>query len=67
MKEGTYQAVQEFMKRFCSLHGSSNCTELIGYDLSDPEQFAKAREENIFALRCSGYVVSAVKILEELA
>jgi C_GCAxxG_C_C family probable redox protein len=66
MKEGTYQAVQEFVKRFRSLHGSINCTELVGYDLSDPEQIRKAREENVFAKLCVGYVMSAVKILEEL-
>jgi len=66
MKEGTYQAAQEFMKRSSSLHGSTDCTALIGYDLSDPDQLAKAREEDVFAQRCSGYVASAVKILEEL-
>lgn len=66
-KEGTYQAAQEFVKRFLSLHGSINCTELIGYDLSDPDALAGAREEGVFAQRCVGYVTSAVKILEELA
>ncbi len=66
MKEGTYQAAREFMKRFRSLHGSTECTALIGYDLSDPEQLAGAREENVFARRCGGYVATAVRILEEL-
>jgi C_GCAxxG_C_C family probable redox protein len=66
MKEATYEMAREFVKRFRSLHGSINCTELIGYDLSDSEQISKAREADIFAKLCAGYVITAVKILEEL-
>ncbi|MGD0819519.1 MAG: C-GCAxxG-C-C family protein [Desulfomonilia bacterium] len=66
MKEGTYEVVREFVDRFTRLHGSINCTELIGYDLGKPEQLAEAREKAIFAVRCVKYVQDAVKILEEL-
>jgi len=66
MKEGTYEIVGDFVERFTRLHGSINCTELVGHDLSKPEQLAKAREEAVFAVRCVKYVEDAVKILEEL-
>lgn len=65
-KESTYKFAQEFTARFIKFHGSINCTELIGYDLSDPEQMAKAREVGIFSTKCSTYVETAVRILEEL-
>jgi len=55
-----------FRSQFTRLHGSINCTELIGYDLAKPEQLAEAREKAIFAIRCVKYVEDAVKILEEL-
>jgi C_GCAxxG_C_C family probable redox protein len=65
-KENTYKMAGEFMKRFLSIHSSINCTELIGYDLSDPDQLARARERGIFGEKCNKYVETAVKILEEL-
>ena len=65
-KEGTYKMAGEFMKRFVSIYSSINCTELIGYDLSDPDQLARARGRGIFGEKCDKYVETAVKILEEL-
>jgi len=66
MKEGTYKIANEFVERFTRLHGSINCTELIGYDLGKPDQLAEAREKAIFAIRCVKYVQDAVSILEEI-
>jgi len=66
MKEHTYEVANEFVERFTSLHGSTNCTELIGYDLSNPEELAQAREKVIFAVKCVNYVKDAVRIAEEL-
>jgi C_GCAxxG_C_C family probable redox protein len=67
MKEATYKIANEFVERFTRLHGSINCTELIGYDLGNPEQLAEAREKAIFAVKCVKYVEDAVKILEEIS
>lgn len=66
MKEETYTIARELVSRFTGLHGSINCTELVGYDLSDPDQIAKARELGVFGIKCSRYVETAVHILEEL-
>jgi hypothetical protein len=43
-----------------------NCTELIGYDLSNPKQLADAREKKVFHTRCSKFVRDAGEILEIL-
>jgi C_GCAxxG_C_C family probable redox protein len=56
----------EFVRRFKELHGAVNCTELIGYDLSNPAQAKEAREGNVFTTKCPMFVNDAVKILETL-
>ncbi len=61
-----YALTAEFNRRFQQLHGSLNCTELIGYDLSVPEQGAEARQKKVFATVCAGFVRDTVKILEDL-
>ncbi len=33
-----YALVQEFIEKFSAKNGSINCTELLVYDLRDPEQ-----------------------------
>lgn len=66
-KPAVYGRAQEFMKRFSREHGSINCLELIGYDLDNPEQVAEAREKGVFQTRCSGFVSSAVRIIEEMS
>jgi C_GCAxxG_C_C family probable redox protein len=65
-KQATYLLVEEFVKRFKDIHGSISCTELIGYDLGDPDQLAEARAKGLFAEKCAGYVKTAVKLLEHL-
>jgi len=62
----TYALMGEFNRQFKLLHGSLNCTELIGYDLSLPEKLAEAREKNVFAALCPNFVRDSVKILESL-
>ncbi len=61
---GKYMA--EFNRKFTKLHGSLNCTDLSGYDLSIPEQGAEAFKKGVFSDVCPGLVHDSVKILEEL-
>ncbi len=56
----------EFNRRFKELHGSLNCTELIDYDLTVPEEAMKARESGIFATKCPLFVRDAASIVEDL-
>jgi C_GCAxxG_C_C family probable redox protein len=59
-------AMTEFRKRFKQLHGSLSCADLTGYDLTKPEEAAKAQDNNVFSDVCPGLVRDAAKILEEL-
>lgn len=65
-KERCYAQVQEFLRRFADRYGSTECTMLIGYDLSEPRGIAAAKEAGAFAARCTGYVRDAVEIVEDL-
>jgi C_GCAxxG_C_C family probable redox protein len=64
--EKTYALVSEFERMFKNLHGSVNCSELLGYDLTKPEKMAEAREKGVFTTMCPGFVADAVKLAEDL-
>ena len=64
-KKLTYQKTNEFITKFVKLHGLTNCRELIGADFSDPIDYQRAIDENLFEKRCNCFVKDAVKILEE--
>jgi C_GCAxxG_C_C family probable redox protein len=65
-REKVYAKARRFIEEFAARNASVNCTELIGYDLSDPKQFAEAKEKKVFATRCSKLVRDAGEILEDL-
>jgi len=65
-KEITYEKVQEFVKEFKAIHGSLRCGELLGYNISDPEQLKRVEEEQLFETRCPNFVQDSVRILEEI-
>ena len=65
-KERTYTLVRELVSQFTDLHGSIACRDLLGLDLSRPEELAKARQEDLFHTRCPAFVRDAAKILETL-
>ena len=61
----TRALVREFMREFTQRHGSVNCTELLGYNLSDPVEYEKAREKKLFVTKCQELVRDAAAILEK--
>ena len=63
-REKVYGLARRFIEEFTERNKSVNCTELVGYDLSDPKQFAEAREKKVFATRCSKIVRDAGEILD---
>ena len=65
-KEKTYQQVREFVERFQAANGSTVCKELLGFDLSVPEEAAQAKEKGLFKNLCPRLVENAVEILEEM-
>ena len=62
----TYQRVQELIRRFKEIHGSIQCTDLLGYNLSDPEQLQTVWEKGLFVQLCPIFVRDAAQILSEL-
>lgn len=53
------------MERFASIHGSTECRDLLGLDISTPDGMDKARKSGLFKEVCPGFVSSAVRLLEE--
>ncbi len=62
----SYKIAQEFFRNFELQNGSALCRELIGYDLSIPEELDKARKAEIFENKCSKIVKNAVETLVAL-
>jgi C_GCAxxG_C_C family probable redox protein len=65
-KEKTYEMAQQFIREFRRRNHSVNCTELIGHDLSNPDELAAAREKKLFHTKCAKFVRDAGEILETL-
>lgn len=62
----TYQRVHELRHRFKEIHGSIQCTDLLGYDLSDPQQLQTIWEKGLFIQLCPTFVRDAAQILVEM-
>jgi len=62
----TFQRVHELIQRFTLLRGSIRCTDLLGYDLSDPQQFQTVWEKGLFVQLCPDLVRDAARILAEM-
>ena len=56
-----YANARKLLKKFEAQHGSATCRDLFKYDLSNPEQAVKARQEGAFEKVCHGLIKSAVE------
>jgi len=65
-KERTYERTREFVRRFRERHGSLDCRDLLGCDISTPEGREQSRAQNLHNTRCTAFVRAAAEILEEL-
>ncbi|MBP7602671.1 MAG: C_GCAxxG_C_C family protein [Spirochaetes bacterium] len=65
-KELTYAKARGFTASFVRLHGSTNCRNLIGVDISTPEGLQRAHDSGLFEKRCAIFVRDAVEILEKM-
>ncbi len=65
-KEKTYTLVQEYTRKFIALHESVRCKELLGYDISVPQEMNEAREKKLFVTICPKLIKDSSKIVEEL-
>ena len=62
----TRAVTRRFIDEFTAKNGSVNCTDLLGYDLSDPEAYAAAQNSGIFTEKCPAMVRDAADILERI-
>ena len=65
-KDQLNKDIQQFARRFNNIHGKLNCAELIEYDLKDEREHQKAKENKVFEKQCSGFIHTAIDIIEEL-
>ena len=65
-KSRAYEIAVDYTKRFKEKNGSVVCRDLLGYDLTVPEDKVFIKEKNLFRTVCSEMVKSAVLILEEV-
>jgi len=65
-RERLYAVVQEFLSAFREMHGSVSCTELLGYDLGNPEEATAARAAGVVPRVCPVMVHTAADLLEEI-
>ena len=65
-KAKAYAMSEEYMNRFIAKNGSAVCRELLGYDLSKPDEYEKIKEKNLFRTFCPEMVKNAVSILDEM-
>ena len=65
-KSRAYEIAVDYTKRFKEKNGSIVCRDLLGYDLTVPEDKVLIKEKNLFKTVCPEMVKSAVLILEEV-
>lgn len=65
-RKKAYRLARSFFKQFEEECGSVLCRQLIGYDLSDPDQREKANKAKVFDQRCTILVRKAIQILVKL-
>ena len=64
-KDRTYQIAEEFVRRFKESNGTILCRELIGHDISKPDELQNAREQGVFRSICPGLVKSATELVSK--
>lgn len=64
LKHNMELLTQDMITDFHNLHGCTDCKDILGIDVTDPEARAKAREMGIFAAKCPLVIDTAVKLVE---
>jgi len=61
-----YEVTERFVQEFRRRNGHINCTQLLGYNLSQPEELRQAAREQKFNDLCPKYLRDAAEILHRL-
>lgn len=65
-KSRAYQIAVDYINRFKEANGSIVCRELLGYDLTKPDEMACIKEKGLFGDICPKMIKSSVEILENI-
>jgi C_GCAxxG_C_C family probable redox protein len=65
-KSRAYSLAVEFNKRFCDRNGSIVCKDLLGYNLSVPNELVLIKEQNLFNTVCTKIIADATEIVEQM-
>lgn len=65
-KATAYQKAEEFMNKFIEKNGTVVCRELLGYDVSKPEDMEKIKELDLFKSTCPKMIQCATEIVAEM-
>lgn len=65
-RKASYSCAKDLFKRFAALHGTTECKQLLGTDISSEEGWKKIQEEKLVRKVCPPFVRDAATILEEL-
>ena len=65
-RKASHACVQDLFRRFAALHGTMECKELLGADMSTEEGLKKIQEEKLVRKVCPLFVRDAAVILEGL-
>ena len=66
VQEKTFEIVNEFIGKFIEKHGTVECKELIGYDLTNSRERVMALENRVYETICPKLVKDAAELLEIL-
>jgi C_GCAxxG_C_C family probable redox protein len=65
-RKDVYKAVCDFTKLFIEIHGSVECADLLGHDISTTEGMQVVKDLRIFQTICPNFVKTAANLLEQL-
>jgi C_GCAxxG_C_C family probable redox protein len=65
-KDHTYTLVNDFISEFSKKYGTVECKELLGIDISNPEEFDYAKKSNYFEDKCPNFVRDATIIVKRI-
>ena len=65
-KNAALAKMNEFRAKFLEHQPSCVCKEILGYDLSVPEDMQKIQDEGLLTTRCPKVVRDALEVLEEI-
>jgi C_GCAxxG_C_C family probable redox protein len=64
--EKTRALVRQFITEFTGKNGSVNCTDLLGCNIGNPDEYARARDSDLFMTKCPLLVRDAADIVETI-